>query len=195
MPENAAIVRRGYEAFSRGDLTKLTELCGDDVSWHTPGRSPLAGDAVGRQAVFARLGRYLAETGGTFRADLKRLLTDEDGRVIGIHHNVAERDGKRLHRLRARERPDRRRARALPRPPGLGRVLVVAPTSASPASPQPPAIRRGRLDSPRPRHGSDRSSSPKGCRLRRSPTRQASKAQRRPVTWKPGNARGQRAAR
>ena len=46
--------------------------------------------------VFDRLGRYAAETGGTFRADLKRVLTDEDGRVIGIHHNVAERDGKRL---------------------------------------------------------------------------------------------------
>jgi ketosteroid isomerase-like protein len=96
MPGNAAIVRRGYEAFDRGDLTTLTELFGDDVSWHTPGRSPLAGDVVGRTAVFARLGRYVAETGGTFRADLKRVLTDEDGRVIGIHHTVADRDGKHL---------------------------------------------------------------------------------------------------
>ncbi|HEY1317117.1 MAG TPA: nuclear transport factor 2 family protein [Gaiella sp.] len=96
MPGNAAIVRRGYEALSKGDLTKVIELFGDDVSWHTPGRSPLAGDVVGRQAVFARLGRYVAETGGTFRADLKRVLTDEDGRVIGIHHNVAERQGRRL---------------------------------------------------------------------------------------------------
>jgi ketosteroid isomerase-like protein len=83
MPENSAIVRRGYEAFNTGDLKALTELFGDNVSWHTPGRSPLAGDIVGREAVFARLGRYLAETGGTFRAELKRLLTDEDGRVIG----------------------------------------------------------------------------------------------------------------
>jgi len=96
MPGNAAIVRRSYEAVNRGDVETLTELLGDNVSWHTPGRSPLAGDVVGREAVFARLGRYLAETGGTFRADLKRVLTDEDGRVIGIHHSVAERDGKHL---------------------------------------------------------------------------------------------------
>jgi len=96
MSGNAVIVRRGYEAFNRGDLETLTELFGDDVSWHTPGRSPLAGDVVGREAVFARLGLYVAETGGTFKADLKRVLTDEDGRVIGIHHNVAERDGKHL---------------------------------------------------------------------------------------------------
>ena len=96
MPGIAAIVRRGYEAFNRRDLKTLTELFGDNVSWHTPGRSLLAGDVVGREAVFARLGRYMVETGGTFRADLKRVLTDEDGRVIGIHHNVAERDGKHL---------------------------------------------------------------------------------------------------
>jgi hypothetical protein len=96
MSGNAAIVRRGHEALTGGDLTTLTALFGDDVSWHTPGRSPLAGDVVGRKAVCARLGRYLAETGGTFRAELKRLLTDEDGRVIGIYHNVAERRGRRL---------------------------------------------------------------------------------------------------
>ena len=51
-PENAAIVRRGYDALTCGDLTTLGELFGDDISWHTPGRSPLAGDVVGREAVF-----------------------------------------------------------------------------------------------------------------------------------------------
>ena len=96
MPGNAAIVRRGYAALNRGDLTTLAELFGANVAWHTPGRSPLAGNVVGREAVSARLGRYAVETGGTFRADLKRLLTDEDGRVIGIHHSVGERDGKEL---------------------------------------------------------------------------------------------------
>ena len=72
MLANAAIVRRGYEAFNSGDLTELAELFGDNVSWHTPGRGPLAGDAVGRDAVFARLGRYQAETGGTSRADPRK---------------------------------------------------------------------------------------------------------------------------
>jgi len=96
MPENAAIVRRGYAAFNAGDLKTLVELFGDDVAWHIPGTSPLAGDVAGREAVFARLGRYRAETGGTFRAELKRVLTDEDGRVVGIHHSVAERGGRQL---------------------------------------------------------------------------------------------------
>jgi ketosteroid isomerase-like protein len=96
MAGNAAIVRRGYEALNGGDLRTLAELFRDDVSWHTPGRSPLAGDVLGREAVFARLGRYAAETGGTFRTNLKRLLTDEHGRVIGLHHSVGERRGKQL---------------------------------------------------------------------------------------------------
>ena len=77
MPGNAGIVRRGYEAFNAGDLRTLREL-------------------VGGPHIFARLGRYIAETGGTFRADPKRVLTDEDGRVIVIQHNVAERNGKHL---------------------------------------------------------------------------------------------------
>ena len=94
--ENVAVVRRGYRAFNDADLTALAELFDDDASWHTPGRSPVGGDAVGRAAVFARFERYARETGGTFRADLKRVLTDEDGKVIGIHHNVGKRDGKEL---------------------------------------------------------------------------------------------------
>jgi ketosteroid isomerase-like protein len=96
MPRNAAIVRRGYEAFNNGDLETLTEVFDESAAWHTPGRSPLAGDAIGRDAVLAHFGRYAGETDGTFRADLKRVLTEEDGRVIGIHHNVAERDGRQL---------------------------------------------------------------------------------------------------
>jgi ketosteroid isomerase-like protein len=94
--DNVATVRRGYDAFNAADLSALAELFDENACWHTPGRSPVAGDAVGRHAVVARLGQYVGETGGTFRADLKRLLTDEDGKVIGIHHNVGRRHGKEL---------------------------------------------------------------------------------------------------
>jgi len=96
MHENSAIVRRGYDALNTADLAALTELFDEHASWHTQGQSPLAGDADGREAVFAQLGRYVVETGGTFTADLKRVLTDEEDRVIGIHHTVAERGDKRL---------------------------------------------------------------------------------------------------
>lgn len=93
---NAALVRRGYEAFNTADMETLTELFDESASWHTPGRSPLAGDCVGRDAVFAHFGRLGGQTGGTFRATLQRVLADDDGRVVGIHQTTAARNGKEL---------------------------------------------------------------------------------------------------
>jgi ketosteroid isomerase-like protein len=47
-------VRQGYEAFNTADIETLTRLFAENSSWHTPGRSSIAGDARGREAVFAR---------------------------------------------------------------------------------------------------------------------------------------------
>ena len=94
--ENAAIVRRGYEAFNSGDMNTLTELFDESASWHTPGRSSLAGDHQGREASFAYFGRLGQETGGTFQAELQHLFADDGDRVVGIHRCSAERDGKHL---------------------------------------------------------------------------------------------------
>ena len=93
--EDAAVVRRGYEAFNRADMETLTELFDENASWHTPGNSSAAGDRVGRDAVFAQFGRYGGETEGTFKAELKHVAAG-DGRVVGIHHNSGERNGKQL---------------------------------------------------------------------------------------------------
>ena len=94
--ENAEIVRRAYEAFNRADLETLTELFDENASWHTPGRSPIAGDNQGRDAVFQQFGRYAGGTGGTFKAELRYVAADEQGRVIALHHNTGEREGKQL---------------------------------------------------------------------------------------------------
>lgn len=94
--DSAEVVRRGYAAFNAADIAALTELIDENATWHTPGRSPIAGDYVGRDAVFGQFGRYGGETGGTFKADLKEVFTSPDGRVIGLHHNSGERNGKRL---------------------------------------------------------------------------------------------------
>ncbi len=94
--ENAAIMRRAYEAFNSGDLDTLTELFDESAGWHTPGRSWPANDYQGREATLAYFGRLGQETGGTFQAELQQLLADDDGRVVGIHRSRAERDGKHL---------------------------------------------------------------------------------------------------
>lgn len=80
-------------AFNAADIATLTD---ENASWHTPVRSPIAGDYVGRDAVFGQFGRYGGDTAGTFKAELKQLFTSPDGRVIGLHHNSALRNSKRL---------------------------------------------------------------------------------------------------
>jgi hypothetical protein len=89
-------VRRGYEAFNKADLKTLTEIFHENASWHTPGRSSIAGDRKGRDTVFAHFGRYGGDTGGTFKAVLQSVGICDDGRIVGIHHNTAKRNGKQL---------------------------------------------------------------------------------------------------
>jgi ketosteroid isomerase-like protein len=94
--ENAATVRRGYEAFNSADMKTLTEIFDESASWHTPGRSSLAGDHKGRDATFAYFGRLGGDSGGTFKAVLQDVYTTDDGRVVGVHRNRGERNGKHL---------------------------------------------------------------------------------------------------
>lgn len=94
--ENAELVKRGYAAFNSGDMKTLMELFDENASWHTPGKSPIAGDRKGREAVFSQFGHYGGDTNGTFKANLQNVYTTEDGRVVGVHHNTAERNGKSL---------------------------------------------------------------------------------------------------
>jgi ketosteroid isomerase-like protein len=93
---NADLVRRAYAAFNVADLDTLTAAFDSDASWHTPGRSPVAGDHVGRDATFTQFGRYGGETAGTFKAALQDVVAGADGRVIAMHHNSGERNGKQL---------------------------------------------------------------------------------------------------
>ena len=93
---NAEIVRRGYQAFNTADIEALMRIFDAGSSWHTPGRSSVAGDRVGRDAVFGQFGRYGGETAGTFKATLKKLAATDDGSVIALHHNSGQRNGKTL---------------------------------------------------------------------------------------------------
>lgn len=51
--KNVDIVRRGYEAFGRGDLDTLLSLFDENIDWVTPGppELPTAGHRRGRQEV------------------------------------------------------------------------------------------------------------------------------------------------
>lgn len=96
LTRNAGVVARAYQAFNEADMEVLTASFAEDASWTTPGTSSTAGSRKGRDAVFGQFGRYGGETNGTFQAELKFVAEDDDGRVIGFHHNSGQRNGKRL---------------------------------------------------------------------------------------------------
>ena len=93
---NSVLIRGGYQAFNAADVDTLSRLFADDATWTTPGRSGVAGTARGKEAVMAQFGRYGSETHGTFKANLIAIFEADDGRVVGLHHNVGERNGKVL---------------------------------------------------------------------------------------------------
>ena len=55
--ENVAIMQRAYDAFNRGDLETLTEIFDESAVWHLPGRSSMATDYQGSEAILAYFGQ------------------------------------------------------------------------------------------------------------------------------------------
>ncbi|MFE0702771.1 nuclear transport factor 2 family protein [Streptomyces sp. NPDC058872] len=82
---DAALVRRGYEAFSKGDMEALGALMTSDCTHHAPGSTRFGGHFKGRDNVLG-LYRDLAEyTNGTLRVDLKGVYVDGRGHAVSSH--------------------------------------------------------------------------------------------------------------
>jgi uncharacterized protein len=94
--ENVAVMQRAYDAFNSADMDTLVEVFDESAVWHLPGRSSMAKDYEGRDALLAYFGQLGQRTDGTFRAELERLTADDDGRVIGFQRSTGQRDGKSL---------------------------------------------------------------------------------------------------
>ncbi len=93
---NEAVVRKGYEAFSKGDIETLqNEIFTDDIVWHVPGRNPLSGDYKGISEVLGYFGQLGELSGGTLQVTLEDALADDE-RTVGLHHAAGTRDGKTL---------------------------------------------------------------------------------------------------
>jgi uncharacterized protein len=78
---NVARVIDGYTAFGTGDFAVLTDLFADDLVWHVGGRSQIAGDYRGRDAVFGMFGKLLELTEGTFHLEPHAVLADDEHAV------------------------------------------------------------------------------------------------------------------
>lgn len=95
MPEhpNVKIVRQGYDAFNNGDTDTLAQLIAENMIWHVPGRSSIAGDYQGREKTFDYFNRLHELTNGTHRAELHVAVGDDD-HVISVGHSSARRNDR-----------------------------------------------------------------------------------------------------
>ena len=92
---NEDLLRRGYEAFGKGDMATLQELLAADVIWHVPGKNPLSGDYKGIGEVLGFFQKGVEMTGGTLRVELHDVLANDD-HGVALVLVTAEREGKRL---------------------------------------------------------------------------------------------------
>lgn len=90
--DDIALAQRALGAVAMGDLELASKLLDEDVVWHVPGRSRIAGDAVGIDAVRERLQRLL--TAG-ISVDLLNTMSAA-GQVITVQRNYGAAHGREL---------------------------------------------------------------------------------------------------
>ncbi|NEC85618.1 nuclear transport factor 2 family protein [Streptomyces sp. SID12501] len=93
---HAALVRKGFDAFSRGDMDTLRGMMAADATHHVPGSHPLSGDFKGQDAIIDMYRRLGEETAGTMRVMLMNVLVDGRGHAVAVHRFTAERQGRRI---------------------------------------------------------------------------------------------------
>ena len=93
---NAAALRKGYDAFSRGDMDALrNELFSPDIVWHQGGRNQTSGDYRGTDAVIGLFGKLFQLTDGTFRVELHDVLASDE-HVVALARTTGQRAGKTI---------------------------------------------------------------------------------------------------
>jgi hypothetical protein len=92
---SADLIRKGYEAFLKGDMSTLENLFVEDVVWHVAGTNPTSGEHKGRDAVLALFRRVEELSGRTFRIEIHTVLADDD-HGVSLTRITASREGKHL---------------------------------------------------------------------------------------------------
>jgi ketosteroid isomerase-like protein len=93
--ENAELVRRGYEAFSAGDMATLGELFAEDAVWHVGGRSVLSGKKQGRDAILGYFGELGTRSAGSLKVTVQDIIGGEN-HTVALQHTEAENNGKNM---------------------------------------------------------------------------------------------------
>jgi len=93
--ENAALVRRIFAAFARGEGFALRGLFAEDAVWAVPGQGVMAGVYRGREEIFRFLSRLSKETDGTYGSELIDVLASDE-RAAALYRARGTRQGRTL---------------------------------------------------------------------------------------------------
>lgn len=96
---NEDLVRKGYDAFSRGDLEALGEIFAADVVHSVPGDNLISGEHKGQDEVFALYGKLFELSDGTMKVELQDVRAEGDDKVVARHRGTATRGDKKLDEM------------------------------------------------------------------------------------------------
>ena len=93
--QNIAVVRRGYEAFAKGDVETLKTLFSESANWRALGAGVLSGNYRGVQAILGFFGQIARETQGTMRVEPLTMAASGNS-VFVLQRVTGTRNGKTL---------------------------------------------------------------------------------------------------
>ena len=91
--QNIAVIRRGYEAFGKGDIETLKTLFSPGANWHSVGAGVLRGNYRGAQAILEFFGQIAHETDGTTRVEPQAMAASGD-QVFVLQRVTGRRKGR-----------------------------------------------------------------------------------------------------
>jgi uncharacterized protein len=91
--QNIAVVRRGYEAFAKGDIETLKRLFSPGANWHAAQTGVLRGDYRGAQGILEFFGQIAHESDGTTRVEPQTMAASGD-HVFVLQRVTGKRKGK-----------------------------------------------------------------------------------------------------
>jgi hypothetical protein len=92
---NEALLRETYGALAAGNMDAVLALLSDDVKAHVPGKSPVAGEYVGKEAVGGYVSKLFELSAGTLRFEPHDVVAGE-AHGVGLVRDLAERENKSL---------------------------------------------------------------------------------------------------
>jgi ketosteroid isomerase-like protein len=93
--ENVTLARTMVDAFMAGDLATVGAAFADDAVWDLPGRSAVAGEYKGPDAIIGFLAKAYELSGGTLQLELIDILGSDRG-AVQVQHVRANHAGRTL---------------------------------------------------------------------------------------------------